>query len=366
VTRTENWRLIDLGAPEPLIAQTFYEAVAEAVDRGISPNTLIMLQPGSPYVCVGYHQDVGKEVDLEYCKAEDLPVIRRSQGGGATYLDNDQVFYQIVAKGSTVVPAGIDAMFERLLSVTVETCRRLGVPAEFKPLNDVVASGKKISGNGAGLQGSTTVLVGNIILDMDYDQMARVLRVPDEKFRDKMARSMRDWVTTLRRELATAPTGERVREVYTATFQELLDVKLTKSQPTDDEWMIFDTETRPRHTSREWLYMEAPYSSRRPGRAVKIAGDVKVVEVDHKARKLIRVRAEVKGDKLLDLRLAGDFFALPKEAIFLLERRLVGARIDEERLTPIVEDFYCSSGAQIPGIEVGDFVSALMKIREYL
>ena len=325
-----------------------------------------MLQPGSPYVCVGYHQDIEKEVDLEYCEERGLPIIRRSQGGGATYLDNDQVFYQIVARGSTVVPKDVDAMFERLLSVTVETYRRLGVPAEFKPLNDVVAGGKKISGNGAGLQGSTTVLVGNVILDMNYDQMARVLRVPDEKFRDKMAKSMRDWVTTLRRELATAPTGERVREVYAATFQELLGVKLTKTQPTEEEWRIFNAETRPRHTSREWLYMEAPYSSRRPGRAVKIAGDVKVVEVDHKARKLIRVRAEVKGDVILDLRLTGDFFAVPKEAISILEGKLVGARLDEGSLTPVVEGFYRSSGAQIPGIEPADFVAALMKVREHL
>jgi lipoate-protein ligase A len=74
----ENWRLIDLGRPEPLVAQTFYEAVAEAVEDEKSPNTLIMLQPGAPYACVGYHQDLVKELDLAYCKSAGLPIIRRS------------------------------------------------------------------------------------------------------------------------------------------------------------------------------------------------------------------------------------------------------------------------------------------------
>ena len=76
----ESWRLLNLGYSEPLVAQTFYETVAEAVHRGISPNTLILLQPDSPYACLGYHQDLEKELDLEFCEEADLPLIRRSQG----------------------------------------------------------------------------------------------------------------------------------------------------------------------------------------------------------------------------------------------------------------------------------------------
>ena len=92
----ENWRLIDLGKADPYSAQTFYEAVAEAIHRDLSPNTLILVQPNKPYACLGYHQDIEKEIDLNYIKETGLPIIRRSQGGGATYLNSDQVFYQII------------------------------------------------------------------------------------------------------------------------------------------------------------------------------------------------------------------------------------------------------------------------------
>jgi hypothetical protein len=80
----EYWRLIDLCEAEPYTAQAFYEAVAEAVHRGVSPNTLILVQPASPYACIGYHQDLEREMDLDYVEEAGLPVIRRSQGGGAT------------------------------------------------------------------------------------------------------------------------------------------------------------------------------------------------------------------------------------------------------------------------------------------
>lgn len=362
----EHWRLLDLGYREPLVAQTFYEAVAKAVHRGLSPNTLILLQPGNPYACLGYHQDLEKEIDLGFCREAGLPVIRRSQGGGATYLDRDQVFYQIVSKDSEVVPRDVGEMFERLLSVTVETYRRLGVDAEFKPLNDVVVGGRKISGNGAGMHESASILVGNVILDLNYDLMARVLRVPDEKFRDKMAKSMREWVTTLKRELGKPPSVEEVKDTYAKAFQEILGVELVKDEPTEEEWRIFNEETKPRHTSREWLYMEAPRAHRGKGRAVKIAHDVKVVEADHKAGKLIRVRAEVRGDEILGVQIRGDFFAIPKEGVTILEGMMEGARLEEQKISEIVERFYMESGTQIPGIEPGDFTTALMKIKEFL
>jgi len=359
----ERWRLVDLGSPEPLVAQTFYEAVAEAVHRGEALNTLIMLQPGSAYVCLGYHQDLEREIDLDFCRKKGLPVIRRSQGGGATYLDSDQVFYQIIAKDSPAVPRDVEEMFERLLAVTVETYRRLGVEAEFKPLNDVVVGGRKISGNGAGMHESASILVGNVILDLDYEMMARVLKVPDEKFRDKMAKSMRDWVTNLRRELGHPPSAEEVKQTYSAVFQELLDIELVRQEPTEEDWRIFHEGVEPMHTSRKWLYMAPSPISQREGRAVKIAGDVRVVEADHKARKLIRVRAELKGNEILSIQIRGDFFVIPKEAIADLEQKLSGVLLDKGAVSKTVKRFYKDTGAQTPGLGHQDYTAAVMKIK---
>lgn len=360
----ETWRLIDLGKAEPYKAQTFYEAVAEAVHQGLSPNTLILVQPSQPYVCIGYHQDLRKEIDLDYIKSRGLPVIRRSQGGGATYLDSGQVFYQIIGKNSEVIPGNVDKLFEKLLGVTVEVYSELGVPAEFKPLNDVVVEGRKISGNGAGVHESVTVLVGNIIMDLEYELMARVLRVPDEKFRDKMAKSMQEWVSTLDRELDEVPSPEYIKEVYVEKFKDLLNVELERVEPTLEELMIFEEETKPRHTSEEWLYMESPGG--KPGRSVKIAHGVKVLEVDHKAGKLIRLQVEAIGDKIFDVEITGDFFIIPKESIDRLEETLRGTRIDEKELTQKIEAFYKKYRPESPGVTPVDFVNAFMKLKNLL
>lgn len=357
----ERWRLIDLGKADPYTAQTFYEAIAEAVHRGSSPNSLILVQPASPYGCIGYHQDLEKEIDLDYLKKVGIPIIRRSQGGGATYLDSNQVFYQVVFRDTKALPKKVDTLFERLLTVTAAGYRRLGVQAEFKPLNDVVVEGRKISGNGAGLHETATILVGNYIMDLNYQQMARVLKVPDEKFRDKMAKSMEQWVSSLRRELGESPPPNMIKDIYADEFQKHLGVTLVPSEPTDEEHRIFKEQTLPKHTSREWIHMDSPPG--KPGRAVKIAHDVKVAEADHKAGKLIRLRAELKGTEILDLRITGDLFVVPKEAVAQLETILVGAHLVEDELMETITRFYNEKRPESPGVRPRDYVDALMKLR---
>ena len=83
---------------------------------------LILLSPASPYVCIGYHQDVNQEVDLDYCQENGIPVFRREVGGGAVYLDGRQLFYQLVVNRDHPVATGDKTAFdERLLAPVAKT-----------------------------------------------------------------------------------------------------------------------------------------------------------------------------------------------------------------------------------------------------
>jgi len=360
------WRLIDLGKADPLVAQTFYEAVARAVDERSSPNTLILVQPSSPYVCVGFHQEIMKEVNIEYCRSRNIPIIRRSQGGGTVYLDSNQIFYQLVASGeSKIIPLSVERLFQKLLGATVYVYRELGLPAQFKASNDVVVDGRKISGNGAGKLGkNTTVLVGNIILDLDYNSMASVLKVPSEKFRDKMTKSMKDWVTSLKRELGQVPPVEKIKELIVEGYEQTLGVKLVPSETTKAEWKIWKNEVKPRHRSREWLHApDGVHEEHAIGRAIKIADGVRVVETEHKAEKLIRVRAQLMGTRILDIKISGDFFMVPEEALMDLDSALKDATLEREELLGRIRSFYEEKQIQTPGILPEDFGEAILKLR---
>jgi lipoate-protein ligase A len=365
VTHMAKWRLIDLGTTEPLMAQTFYEAVAHAVDNGSSPDTMILVQPSAPYVCLGYHQELEKEIDLSYCRSHNLMVIRRSQGGGATYLDNDQLFYQVIAKeDGRSTPFDLRGIFKRFLAVTVHVYRSIGLPAEFKALNDVIVHGRKISGNGAGTYGAGTfILVGNIILDLDYGSMSHVLRVPNEKFRDKMAKSMQEWVTSIKREAGSSPPIDVVKRLLVEGYRQVLGIDLVPARPSDEERVTWEREVKPRHLSDDWLYMpEFRHRDLVDKRAIKVAGGIRIVEVEHKAMKLIRVTAELSGEEVRDIMFSGDFFILPEHSLPKIELALRGAHLDRDSIFRRISDVYRRVGIRSPGISPGDFADAVMKL----
>lgn len=65
-------RLIDFHEVSPVRSQTVYHAAGYALTEE-SPDTIILVSSNQPYVCIGYHQDLEKEVDLDYCQAHSLP-----------------------------------------------------------------------------------------------------------------------------------------------------------------------------------------------------------------------------------------------------------------------------------------------------
>ena len=92
-------KLYNLGHVPWLESQLIYHALPRLDMEG-----LILVAPAEPYVCIGYHQDVTQEVDLDYCQAHDIPVFRREVGGGAVYLDGNQLFYQVVLHKNNPLP----------------------------------------------------------------------------------------------------------------------------------------------------------------------------------------------------------------------------------------------------------------------
>jgi lipoate-protein ligase A len=189
--------LFNLGKVPWLETQLIYHALAD-----LGREALTLVSPATPYVCIGFHQDAEQEVDLDFCKKNNIPVFRRNLGGGAVYLDGNQLFFHLILhRDNPAIPYGKISFYKKFLQPVIDVYRHIGIAADYKPVNDVLVEHRKISGTGAAEIGACIVFVGNLIVDFDYDMMSRVLKVPDEKFRDKVHQTIKANLTTIRREL---------------------------------------------------------------------------------------------------------------------------------------------------------------------
>ena len=354
----ETWRLLDLGPIDPLETQIIYDMIAQGITEGKSENTLIICWPAEPLVSLGYFQEIEKDIDLEYCKENNIVVTRRVIGGGGVYLDEGQMFYQLIGRiDSPTTPRAIDAYYRKFLEAPVQAYRNLGIEAEFKPVNDIQVEGRKISGNGAGDVGDARILTGNLIFEFNHDMMARVLKVPDEKFRDKIAKSLKERLSTILKETGSLPDREVVKQDLVEQFKKYLNIDFKLGELNDWEKKRM-TELRPKYLSDEWLHWRS--SSHLDARVVKISATSSVGTSNYKAEGgLIRVTLEEVDDRIKEIVISGDFFMLPTDAIGRLERGLINTKTTPDDILESIKKQYTEIPIESPGITPEDLLSAI-------
>jgi lipoate-protein ligase A len=200
------------------------------------------------------------------------------------------------------------------------------------------------------------ILVGNFIQDFNYEMMAKCLRVPDEKFRDKVHKTMYENLTTFLRETGEIPANaDLAAELawrYTPLLGELIPRQL------DQQLMLKADELLAEMNTPAWLMAN---DRRRPDtKQVKIAEGVFVLQKLLKTPGgLIRVTAVNQNGSLKDVHISGDFFFFPAERLLDLEKALDGLPVETGAIAQAVTAFYSQHRVESPGVAPADFASAL-------
>jgi lipoate-protein ligase A len=319
---------------------------------------LVIVSPEIPLASIGYFQDAEKEVDLAACQKLRIPVMRREVGGGATYLDQNQVFYQLIwKKGDPHFPTRIKDIFSLLSQPACETYQDFGIETQFRPENDIVTKDqRKIAGEGGGDIGENMVFVGGILMDFDYRMMSKILKVPDEKFRDKIYKTMEENLTTMKKELGYLPSRNKVVNSLVQNFEKITGPLHPMILTTDIVEKMIELETW--FNSKEFLFKKTP----RIPKGVKIREGVEILYSSYKARGgLIRTAQEIKEETIRSIGISGDFQFYPKSELTGLEKNLINTKRKENELISKVEDFYSQKDIESPGIEPEDVSEAIME-----
>jgi len=248
----KKWRLL-IDVNDCYWNMAMDEAMLLLKDKGVIPNTvrLYVIRPSA--VTIGYFQKLKEAVNLEYVTANNIPVVRRITGGGSVYHDEfGEVTYCVVSDISEF-PGDVEDSYRKICGALVKAIEKLGLKAEFKPVNDVIVNGKKVSGSAQARKSKALMQHGTLMYDTDLQVLARVLRVPREKLKAHGVASIFERVTTLSRELGRKVRREEVVDALVKSFEKELDIRLVRSNYLREERKLAE-ELVKKYRSREWLY----------------------------------------------------------------------------------------------------------------
>ena len=149
-----------------------------------------------PTVIFGRNQVMDAEVNLDYCKQNNVYFFRRKSGGGCVYADMGNVMLSYVCDSTDV-----GFTFSRFISRVELALRRIGLDARASGRNDVMIGGKKVSGNAFTLLPKGSIVHGTMMYNVDFDALENAITPSAGKVASKGVNSVRSHVTNIKKEL---------------------------------------------------------------------------------------------------------------------------------------------------------------------
>ena len=344
---SDTWRVIDTGLRSASQNIALNRALLEARQAEEIPSTLRFLR-FTPSALLGYHQSAEQELNLDYCRANNVAIQRRITGGGAIYFDETQIGWEIYLHKRDVGTTDMQAISRRICHAAATAISALGVNARYRPRNDIEVEGRKISATGGAFEGNALLFQGTLLINFDVGKMLRVLRIPAEKLSDKAIASARERVANLTELLGRQPDVALIKRYMTEAFESEFDVEFSEGDLTLSEHARYQVALREIDTP-DWIHLVARPASGMPTleAAQKFAGGM--------------LRAAVVFDTLThtikQVWFTGDIFMSPRRAIADLEAALRDTPLD--RLEPRVRSFFAGREVDMFSLTADDFVAVV-------
>jgi lipoate-protein ligase A len=205
-------RLVDTDIERPELTAAMDEAILDSRIAAECIDTVHLYRRMPPSVSIGYFQAAREVADIEACRRDGVPVVRRVSGGGAIFTDHRQLVYGLAFQPSR--PIGARQGFELVCGALVRAIERLGVEeVSMAGINDVLVGRAKISGSAQVMRRGVHLVHGTVLVDADLDAMFRYLRPLPEKLRIQGLSGPAARVTTLAKVLGEPPGMEAVKAV---------------------------------------------------------------------------------------------------------------------------------------------------------
>ncbi|MEG2361096.1 MAG: lipoate--protein ligase [Christensenella sp.] len=211
-------------------------------------DVVLYLYTHTDSVIIGKNQNAWSECRHEKLEREGGKLARRISGGGAVFHDSGNLNFSFIADRERYD-------LHRQLSVMLSAAKTFGVHAEFSGRNDIMADGRKFSGNAFCMRKYGAFHHGTILIDSDMNKLSRYLAVSKDKIESKGISSVRARVVNLAElnpQITPAKMTDALKEAFISEYGAVSDYPFTP-----EAWAEI-AKIEARNASWEWIFGESP------------------------------------------------------------------------------------------------------------
>ncbi|MFD2443124.1 lipoate--protein ligase [Bacillus sp. CGMCC 1.16607] len=267
-------------------------AIEEYALKNLDINeTYLLFYINEPSIIIGKNQNSIEEINTDYVEKNGIHVVRRLSGGGAVYHDLGNLNFSFITKDD----GESFHNFRKFTEPVIAALKNLGVNAELSGRNDILAEGRKISGNAQFSTRGRMFSHGTLLFDSEIEHVVSALNVKKDKIESKGIKSIRSRVANISEFLSEKIDIQEFRsQLLKNIFFESNDIP--EYVLTEEDWKKIHELSKERYQNWDWNYGKSPkfnlqHSHRFP-----------VGQID--------VRLEVNKGVIENCKIYGDFFGV--------------------------------------------------------
>ncbi|MFT3656624.1 Lipoate-protein ligase LplJ [Bacillus sp. B01(2024)] len=285
-------------------------AIEEYCVKHLDPEqTYLLFYVNQPSIIIGKNQNTIEEINTKYVEDNGIIVVRRLSGGGAVYHDLGNLNFSFITKDDG------DSFhnFKKFTEPVIQALRQLGVEAELSGRNDIVADGRKISGNAQFSTKGRIFSHGTLMLDSAIDHVVSALKVKKDKIESKGIKSIRSRVANISEFLDDKMTADEFKKHLLHHIFNTNDLsKVPEYKLTDEDWKAIRKISEERYQNWDWNFGRSPAFNLQHSKRYPVGS--------------IELRLEVKKGIIQDCKIFGDFFGA--KDVSEVEQALIGKQYD--------------------------------------
>jgi lipoate-protein ligase A len=279
---------------------------------------VLLFYVNAPAIIIGRNQNTIEEINPDVVATRGIHVVRRVSGGGAVYHDLGNLNFSFM----TPQVYGRFNRYDTFTKPVIDTLKDLGVPAELGGRNDILAGGRKISGNAQFARPDRMFSHGTLLFDSNLDEVTAALNPKPGKVESKGVKSIRSRVANISEFLEQPLTVTELRErILEKIFGTRDRAKIPTIPITEDDWAAVRELVASRYGAWSWNYGQNPPAN------VQRAKRFPAGEID--------ARIDVQDGRIAAIRLFGDYMG--REDVAILEALLLGVPYDRASVSAALE-----------------------------